>query len=134
MTYGQIKALTQVLLSGDMSYPSDEVESAMILKYALEEVALTADTAVLSFPLEELGMYPERSIIRVTEQDRVVFRAKLPVDDESKIEMDNGLMFAVARFMASFVSVENKQYHFNVAHKIVTRYNQNNAYINGVIL
>lgn len=132
MTYKEIKALTQVLLSGDMTYPDDEVESLMILKYALEEVALSADTAILSYPIAEKDTN-DRSIIRITEQERVVFRATLPTTDESVIEIDEGLVFAVARYMASFVSSDKMQYHYSIADKIVTRYNQNTMLISGVL-
>ena len=121
MTYKRLKNLTQLLLSGDTVLPVDDDEELLpLLEYALEMVAYAAETQVLR------STDNTQEFIRDSYKDAGEFirRAKLPVSNEDIIDIDEGLIFAVARKMAAFVSQEKFNYHDSVGDAIIAKFNE----------
>lgn len=110
-----------MLLSGDTVIPDDEDVWLPLLGYALEIVAYKANTQVL------LTTDSTREFIRDSSMGvdgQFVRRAVLPSDDAQEIDMDEGLVFAVSRLIASSVSREKFGIHYTAALAIINNYNE----------
>lgn len=123
MKWGRLKHLTEMLLSGDTGFPLDDEDKALaLLQYAFETVAIRADAKCL---IVEEGETPEpHNIVRINTNGHFIRRPRLPESDEDELDMDEGLIFAVARLMASFLSVEKFNVHYQVADSIMNKYGE----------
>jgi len=123
MTYKKMKDLSSIMLSGDMSFPDNEAEATVLLQYALEEIGLTAYSEKLivkDIPELTTG----REIMDIMPDGKVKLRPMLPTSDDDIVDIDEGLCYPVARFMASVISMEKMEYHRNIAFKEVEKYNK----------
>jgi hypothetical protein len=120
MTWRRVKSLTNSLLSGDTPFPMDDEESAIaLLEYALEQVAIESYVSILISDTPVTN-----NTIRVNDDGKYVRRPNLPSDDNDIIDIDKGLVFAVCRLMASYLSRENKQIHYLIAKSSMEKYEE----------
>lgn len=118
MTYIRLKNLTKALLIGDNVLTKDADEMLGLVDYAFDKIANDADALLLftdSISDRIVRQGPGKLFIR---------RPELPVYDADELDIDHELGFAVARFIASFVSREKMQFHESEAQKIIRAYNQ----------
>jgi len=140
MTWGRLKLLTKGLLSGDYDLPEDEEIRVTLLQMAMEEVCNVSSPLSLYFKSTNTEVLGNREIIRQFKMetecdsntglpitvDGYIVRPFLPSTDNDIINMDEGLVYAVARLMSSYIAnMENKSYHMNEATKIMEMYKIN---------
>jgi hypothetical protein len=116
MTWGRLQALVEALLAGDRVLTADIEGRLALLEYAYEEITNLSE--VLSLEGND-----QTDIVRQSVKDLTVSRPELPADNTSILPVDKGLVFAVARLMASYVSNEKFQIHRNQAIQLIERYN-----------
>lgn len=117
MTYGDFKGVVTGLLLGDTQLPQDAVTLKGLLSYALTTTA----TKAASFHLMTLD--PEATILRLGPGDYLIRAPILPVADADIMDIDEELNFAVARFLASYISREKGGIHVQAADAIIRDYN-----------
>jgi len=118
MTYNQLKTLTSALLRGDNTVPNDN-EFIMLVEYGLERLANRADALKL---LSASSM--DNRIIRNGPGNTFVRMPELPKKQDDELDIDHELGFALARYIASFLSNNKMQLHEMEAEKIIRDYNQ----------
>jgi len=124
MKWGRLKQLTEMLLSGDSAFPIDDEEKALaLLEYAFESVAIKANVQCLVVH-DDSDENLKSNIVRVDNLGQLIRRPILPKSDNEELDIDDGLIFAVARLMASFLSVEKYQLHYATADSIMLKYNE----------
>ena len=129
MTWCRLQALVSALLSGDNTLTKDIEGRLALLEYAFEEVLMLADVTGLTLSDQNGNQ------IRNT-TGGYVNRPSLPETDEDEVNIDKGVIFAVARLIASYVSKEKFSLHRKEAEEIIRRFNravysakdQNNGY------
>ena len=119
MTYGKLKTLVSALLIGDHNLTTEGDQVLMLLDYAFDRVANEADA--ISLMTTEPESY---TIIRNGPGNLYIRKPRLPANDDSELDIDSELIYAVARFMCSFISREKMTFHEREAQKIINRYNQ----------
>jgi len=119
MTYGNLKHLTRALLIGDHTLTKVDEEILVLLEYAFDKVANEADALKL-FTTDDSS----QQIIRQGPGRLFVRKPKLPQSDDEELDIDSELSYAVARFMASFVSREKGGIHVREAQNLIRFYNQ----------
>ncbi len=117
MTYTMLKNLTTGLLTGDNVLPSDEEVMLGLLQYALTTTAMKADS------LHLMTLSTTANVLRLAQGDYLIRNPELPVDDEDEIDIDDELIFAVSRFIASYLSREKGGIHVQAADRIILDYN-----------
>jgi len=117
MTYSMLKNLTSGLLTGDNVLPSDEEVMIGLLQYALTTTAMKADS------LHLMTLSTTANVLRLAQGDYLIRNPELPVDDEDEIDIDDELIFAVSRFIASYLSREKGGIHVQAADRIILDYN-----------
>ena len=122
MTYGRLKNLTTVILSGDSIVPDSDAETSALLQYALEEIGTRGYSEKLTVPLQD-GLPEGREAMSLSIENKIVLRPLLPTSDDDIIDIDEGLCYPLARFMASVISIEKMEYHRNIAFKEIEAYN-----------
>lgn len=119
MTWFRLQKLVEALLSGDHTLPKDVDMRLVLLQYAFEQVSDDAQAIVL---FRDADTDPERVNTRQSLGGRIV-RPNLPSRDDEEIDMDEGLVFAVARYMASYISKEKFNLHEAKAKELIKNYN-----------
>ena len=117
MTYGRLKSLTKALLIGDNTLPKDADELLGLLEYAYHMVSNKAEA------LHLLTMNQNDDINRRAIGDWLSRTPELPASDNDELDIDNELGFAVARYIASFVSKNKPAVHEAEAMKVIDDYN-----------
>jgi len=119
MTWRELQTLTETLLIGDHTLVKDPLKRLALLDYAFHEVANKAMTMRL------LTENVDEHIIRQAKAGFFIREAVLPENDDEILDIDKGLSFAVARFIASFVSKDpnNIAKHKQEAMNIIVGYN-----------
>ena len=119
MTYLQLKTLVGTLLRGDTEIPPDN-EFIMLLKYGLSEIANDANALKLITAKTE----GER-ILRNGPGNTFIRMPKEPEDDNEELDLDEELCYALARYIAYFLSNTGKaKIHLMEAKNIINKYNQ----------
>jgi len=95
MIYEQFKILLKGLLTGDNQLPDDDLLVKTMLEYALNKVAIDAE------PLKLMTLNLAEPMVRLGPGDYIVRRPKIPLLDSDEIDIDDTLIFAVARLIAS---------------------------------
>jgi hypothetical protein len=121
MKWNRLQKLTEAMLSGDNYLNEDEDSKIAVLEYALEMVALKADAKTLIVVTEDTVDF---EVVRIVDECTYIRRPKLPMSLDDEIDIDQGLTYAVARFMASTVSSEKYQYHSSLALEIIKSYTE----------
>jgi hypothetical protein len=121
MTWLRLQSLTEALLAGDNVLPKSVESRLSLLEYALEEVSSVAETLVLY--TDKTDTSREKIRRSVYDKNKYIAKANLPTTDEDEIDIDDGLCFAIARLMASFISRDKFQLHEKKAEMIIQRYN-----------
>ncbi len=117
MTYAMLKNLTAGLLTGDNVLPSDGDVLLGLLEYALTTTAMKADS------LHLMTLSTTANILRLAQGDYLIRNPELPASDTDEIDIDDELIFAVARFIASYLSREKGGIHVQAANRIILDYN-----------
>ena len=117
MTYATLKNVTVGLLIGDNKLPNDDDVVKGLLQYALTTVAMQADS------LHLMTLSTTANVLRLAQGDYLIRMPELPVLDTDLIDIDEELTFAVARYIASYVSKEKGGIHVNAADRIIKDYN-----------
>ncbi len=120
MTWSRLQNLVSGLLAGDTVLPKDVDLRLALLEYALEEVASNTEALKLYQSNDSTREKVRRSVY---DSGQFVARATLPTSNEDEIDIDQGLTFAIARYMASFISKEKFAMHEAKAKEIINRYN-----------
>ena len=124
MTYGMLKNITSGLLTGDNVLPTDDGTMLGLLSYALTTTAERADS------LHLMTLSTTANILRLAQGDYLIRVPELPENDEDMIDIDEELMFAVARLLASYISAEKGGIHMNEYKRIILNYNAKTWEIN----
>ena len=117
MTWGRLQALVEALLAGDHKLTVDPEGRIGLLQYAYEEIGDLAEVLTLATSDDMI----ER--IRQSVNGLNIKRPSLPIDDTSELAVDEGLSFALARLMASYVSKEKYGLHRAAALELIKIYN-----------
>jgi hypothetical protein len=117
MTWGRLQKLTEALLAGDHTLVKEPESRIALLQYAYEDLGNLAQ--VLAWETEDTSI----PFIRQWENGIVLRRPSLPTSDDEELDVDEGLTFAVARLMASYVSKMKYNLHKSVALEIIETYN-----------
>lgn len=117
MTYSLFKSITTGLLTGDNTLPTDATVLQGLVQYALTTVATQADS------LHLMTLSTTADVLRLAQGDYLIRMPIPPVEDTDIIDIDEELTFAVARYMASYLSKDKGGIHVNSADRIIKDYN-----------
>jgi hypothetical protein len=119
MTYAELKTLTSALLSGDTNVPVDE-KFLQLVKYGFSKIADEADALKLITAKDS-----NERIIRNGPGNSYVRMPRTPENQEDELDLDEELCYALAEYIASFISNTNKvSLHIQNAQEIIRKYNQ----------
>ncbi len=116
MTYADLKTLTTSLLFGDTKIP-DDTGFKPLLGLAYIEICNKC------VPLKLTTNSKDFSILRQVGDGVYLRKAKLPVNDADTLDIDDELGFAVAYYIASFLSKIKPPYFEQKAIELITSYN-----------
>ena len=117
MTYKLFKAITTGLLTGDNVLPQSPDVMTGLMQYALTTVATQADS------LHLMTLSTTVDVLRLAQGDYLIRMPVPPVNDTDLLDIDDELAFAVARYLASYVSKEKGGIHVQAADRIIKDYN-----------
>lgn len=117
MTYGTLKDITKGLLIGDNTLPNDDEVLIGLFSYALMTVATEADS------LHLMTLNTSADILRLAQGDYLIRKPAIPAFNTDMVDIDDELVFAVARYVASYLSKEKGGIHVNAAKRIILDYN-----------
>jgi len=117
MTYDTLKAITAGLLTGDNVLPKDDLVLQGLVQYALTTVATQADS------LHLMTLSTTANVLRLAQGDYLIRMPATPTEGTDLIDIDEELTFAVARYLASYVSKEKGGIHVQAADRIIKDYN-----------
>ena len=123
MTYAEFKSLTSGLLIGDNVLPQDADVLKGLVQYALTTVATQAES------LHLMTLSTTENVLRLSQGDYLIRMPVAPDLDTDAIDIDEELVFAVARYVASYVSREKGGIHVKAADRIIKDYNAKTAEI-----
>ena len=123
MTYAMLKNLTSGLLLGDNLLPADDAVLLPLVTYALNTVAMQAES------LHLMTLSTTADVLRLSQGDCLIRNPVPPAVDTDEVDIDDELIFAVARYLASYVSREKGGIHVNAADRIIKDYNAKTAEI-----
>lgn len=117
MTYKMFKAVTSGLLTGDNTLPDNEDVLNGLVGYALTTVATKADS------LHLMTLSTTANVLRLAQGDYLIRMPEAPEFDEDLMDIDEELVYAVARYLSSYVSATKGGIHVNAAERIILDYN-----------
>lgn len=117
MTYGTLKNLTQGFLTGDTKLSNEPGVIIALVQMALHEAATNGNS------LELLTDTPTVDTLRMGPGGFYIRNATLPDADEDVMDIETELCFAVARYIASYVSREKMEFHAKEATRIILNFN-----------
>jgi len=119
-TWKNMQDLVSALLAGDLKLPKEPEQRIELLKYGYESVMNKA--VVLSLLVNRKATDLD-DVFSQTSYGEFIRRPSLPTNDTDVLDIDKALVFAVARFMASFISKEKYLYHEQKAIELIKSYN-----------
>lgn len=117
MTYKVFKSITTGLLTGDNVLPADVEVLQGLVQYALTTVATQADS------LHLMTLSTTANVLRLSQGDYLIRIPEIPELDTDVMDIDEELNFAVARYLASYISRDKGGIHVNAADRIIKDYN-----------
>ena len=117
MTYSVFKNLTLGLLTGDNTLPDDAEVLKSLVTYALTTTAMKADS------LHLMTLSTTANVLRLAQGDYLIRMPEAPDFDEDLMDIDEELTFAVARYVASYISASKGGIHVQAATRIILDYN-----------
>ena len=117
MTYGEFKDLATGLLIGDNKLPPTPGVLSGLVKHALTTVAMQAES------LHLMTLSTTADILRIAHGDYLIRKPIAPVLDTDVLDIDEELTYAVARYLASYISKDKGGIHVNAADRIIKDYN-----------
>jgi len=117
MVYGQFKILLKSIMLGDTQVPEDDLMVKTLLEYALNKVAVDAE------PLQLMTLNLAEPMIRLGPGDYIVRRSRIPLTDADELDIDESLVFAVARLVASNLSSAKGGIHKSIYNREVLDHN-----------
>ena len=121
MTYAEFKSLTSGLLIGDNVLPQDAGVLKGLVQYALTTVATQAES------LHLMTLSTTANVLRISQGDYLIRMPVAPDLDTDTMDIDEELLFAVARYVASYVSRDKGGIHVKAADRIIKDYNAKTA-------
>ena len=118
MTFNDLKLQASMLLTSENKLPKDNDTLKASLKFAYIELA---DMAT---PLKWLTLNKDYGIMRQGPGDYLVRMPEMPIDNTDELDIDEELVPAVARMLASYIAkdIRTKQYHRSLAEQLMKRY------------
>jgi len=116
MTYGRLKAATSMLLIGDNDIPKDPEKMLAAIEMAYLELANQATS------LKLLTTDHASQIIRQGLGGTYLRMPDLPEDDIDELDIDDELVPALARIIASYISKEKSLFHTSKARETILAY------------
>jgi len=117
LTYSTLQKLTTGFLTGDNVLPSDPEVTLVLLQNALVATAMKANS------LHLMTLSTTANVLRLADGDYLIRMPELPTADTDTIDIDEELTFAVARFMASYISRDKGGIHVQAANRTILDYN-----------
>jgi hypothetical protein len=117
MTYETLLNMTKGLLIGDNKLPDDPEVLLSLVQYALITVAQKAES------LQLMSLSPTENILRLGEGDYLIRVPETPEDMEDAIDIEDELIPAVARYIASYLSKQKGGIHVQAAERIILDFN-----------
>jgi hypothetical protein len=105
LTYDTFKLMTAGLLTGDNKLPDDIEVLTSLVQYALTTVAMQAES------LHLMTLSTSADVLRLAHGDYLIRRPLPPEDGVDELDIDEELTFAVARYVASYLSREKGGIH-----------------------
>lgn len=116
MTYGRMKSMLRVLLTGDNVLPNNDEDMVAALEMSYIEISNMATA------LKLLTVNKDQAIMRQGPGSTFVRMPDLPRDDTDELDIDSELVPAVARIIASYLSKEKGGIHMALAKQIILQY------------
>lgn len=125
MRRDEFVATVKAMCGRDNSFPNDEKAVVGLMRYALEIVAIKADSKQLLIS-EDVNNREVLRVIRDSYGDTIglIARPILPLNDEDTFDIEEGLIFAVIEYFVSFLSIEKYRHHETRANGIITKFNE----------
>ncbi len=117
MTYDRLRSLVNALLIGDNAFTKKEDEQLALLAYAFDKISTEADA------LKLFTASKDAAILRQGPGRLFVRKPDLPKDGTDVLDIDDELGYPIARYIASFVSKDNKRLHVLEAEVLIRAYN-----------
>lgn len=117
MTYAMLKSITSGLLTGDNTLPKDVSTVNGLYYSALNAVAIKADS------LHLMTLSTTADVLRLAQGDYLIRTPVMPIEDTDFVDIDEELTFAVARFVASYLSRDKGGIHVQAGNRIILDYN-----------
>ena len=117
MTYKTFKSITTGLLIGDNVLPEDDEVLQGLVQYALTTVATKAES------LHLMTLSTTANVLRLSQGNYLIRIPETPEWEEDLMDIDEELTFAVARFVASYISKEKGGIHVQAANRIILDFN-----------
>ena len=117
MKYKKFKVLLRGLLHGDNIVPSDDETLLGLVEYSLNMISERAES------LHLLTVNKAEIIQRMATGSYMIRKPELPEKDDDEIDIDEDLCFALARYVASFISKLRPDVHVVEAEKMISIYN-----------
>ena len=116
MTYGRLKGVIRVFLTGDNVLPKDPEDVLAALEVAFIQIANQTTALKLLTP------NIDSTIIRQGPGNFYVRMPVLPDSDADELDIDNELVPAVGRIIASYISKDKSALHSFEAEKLIRDY------------
>jgi len=117
VTYDVFKSLTTGLLTGDTILPQDAAVLKSLVQYALTTVATQAES------LHLMTLSTTDNVLRLSQGDYLIRMPIAPDLNTDTIDIDEELIPAVSRYLASYISKGKGGIHVNAADRIIKDYN-----------
>ena len=117
MTYKKFKVLLRGMLLGDSIVPEDDETLLALFEYGLVMVSEKAES------LHLLTLNKAEIVQRLATGSYMIRKPELPEKDDDEIDIDEDLCFALARYVASFISKLRPDVHVVEAEKMISIYN-----------
>jgi len=117
MTYGQLKSITTGILIGDNVLPKDEDVMLGLVGMALMAVANRAES------LHLMTLDTTDNVLRMANGDYYIRIPNTPEDEVDIMDMEDELLYAVSRYLASYLSKSKGGIHVNEATRIILNFN-----------
>lgn len=117
MTYAKLKTLTQAYLISDNKLPPEPEVFLVLTESALLEVATRAES------LHLMTLSKSDNILRLAYGEYMIRVPESPLLDSDYVDIDEELVPAVARIIASSISKDKGGMHATVANRLILDFN-----------
>ena len=119
MTFGELKTLVKVLLIGDTQLPGSDDEILSLLDMIQYRVAMEAE----ALSLMTKDSINNEILRKCSVNSWLIRRPLIPKDDDTNIDLDTELTYAVANYMAGSLSKQRSAILNAEATRIINNFN-----------